>query len=145
MDTAEITLRPPDDLVERYNRLAEITGTTRASLMLEALEHCIDGLEYEHGLIKKVEDYRARRLETATLDELRESLGLGDEDILVSVGMTAEDTQAIARACVSGDSSMRGPSSVSPGSPLEEEARNDPGVPNKQEPPQFEGCGGSIR
>lgn len=117
MDTVEITLRPPDDLVERYNRLAEIAGTTRASLMLEALEYSIDGLEYEHGLIKKVEDYRAGRLETATLDELRESLGLGDEDILVSVGMTAEGTQAIARACVPGDSSMRDSSSVSPPGP----------------------------
>ena len=36
----------------------------------------IDRLEYEYGLLKKVEDYRAGRLETVTLDELEESLDL---------------------------------------------------------------------
>ena len=36
----------------------------------------IDRLEYEYGLLKKVEDYRAGRLETVTLDKLEESLDL---------------------------------------------------------------------
>lgn len=36
----------------------------------------IDRLEYEYGLLKKVEDYRVGRLETVTLDELEESLDL---------------------------------------------------------------------
>ena len=55
MATATAALRLPEDLAIRYDRL-----------------------EYEYGLMKKVEDYRAGRLETVTLDELEESLGLAD-------------------------------------------------------------------
>lgn len=43
--------------------------------MNEALEHSIDKLEYEFGLLKKVEDYRAGKLETCSLDEVCEALG----------------------------------------------------------------------
>lgn len=46
--------------------------------MTEALAAEIDRLEYECGILKDIEDYRAGRLETVTLDELEESLGLGD-------------------------------------------------------------------
>ena len=54
------------------------TGRTKTFYMTEALAAEIDRLEYEYGLLKKVEDYRAGRLETVTLDELEESLGLAD-------------------------------------------------------------------
>lgn len=37
-----------------------------------------DRLEYECGILKKVEDWRAGRLETASLDELEKSLGTRD-------------------------------------------------------------------
>ena len=40
------------------------------------LEHSIDKLEYEFRLLKKVEDYRAGKLETYSLDEVCEALGL---------------------------------------------------------------------
>ena len=46
--------------------------------MNEALTESIDRFEYEYGIMKKVEDWRAGRLETVTLDELEESLGLED-------------------------------------------------------------------
>ncbi|MFQ8745186.1 MAG: hypothetical protein ACLR82_05245 [Bifidobacterium longum] len=46
--------------------------------MNEALTESIDRLEHEYGIMKKVEDWRAGRLETVTLDELEESLGLED-------------------------------------------------------------------
>ena len=64
--------------VFRYDRLAKSTGRTKTFYMTEALAAEIDRLEYEYGLLKKVEDYRAGRLETVTLDELKESLGLAD-------------------------------------------------------------------
>ena len=60
---------------ERYNRLAKETGRSRSYYVNEALAAEIDRLEYEYGLMKKVEDFRAGRLETVTLDELEESLG----------------------------------------------------------------------
>lgn len=78
MATATATLRMPEDLAIRYDRLAKSTGRTKTFYMTEALAAEIDRLEYEYGLLKKVEDYRAGRLETVTLDELEESLGLAN-------------------------------------------------------------------
>ena len=51
-------------------------GRSREFLMSEVLEHSIDKLEYEFGLLKKVEDYHAGKLETYSLDEVCEALGL---------------------------------------------------------------------
>lgn len=76
--TATATLRLPEDLAIRYDRLAKSTGRTKTFYMTEALAAEIDRLEYEYGLLKKVQDYRADRLETVTLDELEESLGLAN-------------------------------------------------------------------
>lgn len=78
MATATAALRIPEDLASRYERLAKSTGRTKTFYMIEALAAEIDRLEYEYGLMKKVEDFRAGRLETVTLDELEESLGLAD-------------------------------------------------------------------
>lgn len=78
MATTTAALRMPEDLAIRYDRLAKSTGRTKTFYMTEALAAEIDRLEYEYGLMKKVEDYRAGRLETVTLDELEESLGLAD-------------------------------------------------------------------
>lgn len=78
MSTAITALRLPDVLASRYDRLAKATGRTKTYYMTEALKNSIDRLEYEYGLMKKVEDFRAGRLETVTLDELEESLGLAD-------------------------------------------------------------------
>lgn len=77
-DTRAVTLRMPEGLAARYDTLAKTTGRTKTFYMLEALNGSIDRLEYEYGLMKKVEDYRAGRLDTVTLDELEESLGLAD-------------------------------------------------------------------
>ena len=76
MATATAALRIPEDLANRYDRLAKSTGRTKTFYMTEALAAEIGRLEYEYGLMKKVEDFRAGRLETVTLDELEESLGL---------------------------------------------------------------------
>ena len=78
MATTTAALRIPEDLAARYSRLAESTGRTKTYYMVEALSESIDRLEYEYGILKKVEDFRAGRLETVTLDELEESLGLAD-------------------------------------------------------------------
>lgn len=78
MATATAALRIPEDLSARYDNLAKSTGRTKTYYMTEALAAEIDRLEYEYGILKKVEDWRAGRLETVTLDELEESLGLAD-------------------------------------------------------------------
>ena len=78
MATTALPVRVPSDLAARYDKLAKSTGRTKTFYVTEALEDAIDRLEYEYGLMKKVEDYRAGRLETITMDELEESLGLAD-------------------------------------------------------------------
>lgn len=78
MATATAALRMPEDLANRYDRLAKSTGRTKTFYMTEALAAEIDRLEYEYGLMKKVEDFRAGKLETVTLDELEKSLGLAN-------------------------------------------------------------------
>lgn len=78
MATAVTSMRIPTELNARYSRLAKETGRSKSFYVNEALAAEIDRLEYEYGLMKKVEDFRAGKLETVTLDELEESLGLAD-------------------------------------------------------------------
>lgn len=75
--TSTVMIDAPQELLARYDKLAETTGRSREFLMNEALEQSIDKLEYEFGLLKTVEDYRAGKLETYSLDEVCEALGLG--------------------------------------------------------------------
>lgn len=76
MATATAALRLPEDLAARYDRLAKSTGRTKTFYMNEALSSSIDRLEYEYGILQQVEDYRAGRLETYSLDEVRAHCGL---------------------------------------------------------------------
>lgn len=78
MATAVTSMRIPTELNARYSRLAKETGRSKSFYVNEALANSIDQLEYEYGLMKKVEDFRAGKVETVTLDELEESLGLAD-------------------------------------------------------------------
>ena len=78
MATTTAALRMPEDLAKRYDRLAKSTGRTKTFYMTEALSESIDRLEYEYGIIKDIEDYRAGRLKTYSLDEAGEMLGLDD-------------------------------------------------------------------
>ena len=71
-------IRLPEDLARRYDRLAKETGRTKTYYMTEALADSIDQLEYEYGILKQVEDFRAGRLETYSIDEVREHCGLED-------------------------------------------------------------------
>lgn len=78
MATATAALRIPEELSERYSRLAKATGRTKTYYMTEALSDSIDRLEYEYGILQQVEDWRAGRLKTYSLDEVGEMLDLDD-------------------------------------------------------------------
>ena len=78
MATAVTSLRIPTDLSERYNRLAKETGRSRSYYVNEALADSIDRFEYEYGILKDIEDYRAGRLETYGIDEVKAHCGLAD-------------------------------------------------------------------
>lgn len=76
--TTAVGLRISDELAQRYSNLAACTGRTKTFYLSQALKNEIDKLEYEYKLMKKVEDWRAGKLETVTLDELEKNLGLAD-------------------------------------------------------------------
>ena len=78
MATATAALRIPEELANRYDELAKSTGRTKTFYMTQALNDSIDKLEYEYGLLKQVEDYRAGRLKTYSLEEVKEHCGLVD-------------------------------------------------------------------
>lgn len=66
----------PVGLVKRYENLAKNTGHSRTYYFTKALEESIPKLEYQYGLLKKVEDYRAGRLDTVSIYELENYLYL---------------------------------------------------------------------
>jgi RHH-type transcriptional regulator, rel operon repressor / antitoxin RelB len=76
MTTATAALRIPKDLATRYDQLAKATGRTKTFYMTKALSESIDQLEYEYGILQQVEDYRAGKLETYSLEEVRAHCGL---------------------------------------------------------------------
>ena len=78
MTTVPTAVRLPADLVRRYDDLARATGRSRTFYVTEALEEAIQKLEFEYGILGKIEAYRAGRLDTVTLDEVEASLGLAD-------------------------------------------------------------------
>jgi RHH-type rel operon transcriptional repressor/antitoxin RelB len=78
MATAATALRVPEDLAARYEKLAKSTGRTKTFYMNEALADSIDRLEYEYGLLQQVEDYRTGKLETYSIEEVRQHCGLAD-------------------------------------------------------------------
>lgn len=78
MANAVTSMRIPAELNARYTALAEKTGRTRSFYLVKALSESIDRLEYEYGILKDIEDYRAGRLKTYSLDEVGEMLGLDD-------------------------------------------------------------------
>lgn len=51
MATATAAPRTPEDLANRYDRLAKSTGRTKTFYMTEALAAEIGRLEYEYGLM----------------------------------------------------------------------------------------------
>lgn len=59
----------------RRKHLGGVLATSVVALrILQDLAGRYDHLEYEYGLMQKVEEWRAGRLETASLDELEATL-----------------------------------------------------------------------
>lgn len=76
VNSVPTVVRLPVDLVKRYDNLAKKTGRSRAYFFTKSLEESISQLEYQYGLLKKVEDYRVGRLETISLGQLENHLCL---------------------------------------------------------------------
>ena len=73
-----IVVRLPTALEERLATLAEETGRTKSYHVREALEEYIQDMEDDCIAEKRLEDIRAGRSRTYTLEEVEAELGLGD-------------------------------------------------------------------
>lgn len=74
MNKVSISLRIDADLAARYEKLAKATERTKSFYIVKALEDSIEQLEYEYGLLKQVEDYRAGKLETYSFEDIKNAL-----------------------------------------------------------------------
>jgi RHH-type rel operon transcriptional repressor/antitoxin RelB len=68
-----ISLRLPDDVHDRLNRLAEKTKRTKSSFIKEMIETSLEEYEEAYLALERLNDKNARYLST---EELEEELGL---------------------------------------------------------------------
>lgn len=73
-----VSLRLPEDISSRLQSLAERTGRSKTFYMLEAIRDHLGDLEDLYLAEKRLEDVRAGRSKTYTLEEVERSLGLAD-------------------------------------------------------------------
>ena len=69
-------VRLPDETYERLEALADRTGRTVTYYIREAVEEHLDDLEDIYLAEKRLEDLRAGRSRTYTLEEVENRLGL---------------------------------------------------------------------
>ena len=70
------SIRLPEDIEERLEHLATQTGRSKKFYVMQAIEQQLDDLEDIYLAEKRLEDIRAGRSKTHTLDEVERDLGL---------------------------------------------------------------------
>lgn len=76
-----LTLRLPDDLNTRLNRLAESTSRPKSFYVRVLLEEHLSELEYVAGLDAEVEAMRRGEIEAQPMDELARDLGFDPAEL----------------------------------------------------------------
>lgn len=71
-----VSLRLPDDISERLQRLADLTGRSKSYYMIEAIGEHIDDLEDLYLAERELEDIRAGRSATTPLAEVMKRYGM---------------------------------------------------------------------
>ena len=75
---APVSLRLPDDVSERLERLAARTGRSKTFYMTEAIIEHLDDLEDIYLADKALEDIRSGKARTVPLEEVIREFDLGD-------------------------------------------------------------------
>lgn len=78
MALKSMTVRIEEELNDRLENLANETKRTKSFYVLEALTKSIDDIEDIYLAEKRLEDVRAGRSRTFTLEEVEDRLGLDD-------------------------------------------------------------------
>jgi RHH-type rel operon transcriptional repressor/antitoxin RelB len=73
-----VSLRLPEELKSRLERLSKLTGRSKTYYMIEAISEKLEDLEDLYLAEQRTLALRARRSRTYTLDEVEQRLGLVD-------------------------------------------------------------------
>lgn len=84
MSTGVVSVRLPNDLKERLDRLAEATGRPAAFYVREALSEHLDDIEWAYGVAAVAEEVRVGSLATRPIDALLEDLGMSRDQLSTS-------------------------------------------------------------
>lgn len=72
------SVRMSDETAEKLDKLSRLTGRSKSYYLREAIESSIDQLLYEYTLLSEVEEIRAGKAKTYSLEEVKAELGLED-------------------------------------------------------------------
>ena len=72
------SVRRSDKTAEKLDKLSRLTGRSKYYYLREAIESSIDQLLYEYTLLNEVEEIRAGKAKTYSLEEVKAELGLED-------------------------------------------------------------------
>jgi RHH-type rel operon transcriptional repressor/antitoxin RelB len=73
-----VSLRLPDELSARLDALAKKTGRTKSYYMIEAIQDRLSDLEDWYEAEWRMQERRAGRSKSSSLDEVEKRLGLED-------------------------------------------------------------------
>ena len=73
-----VSLRLPDEISHRLDRLSKETGRTKTFYMIQAIKEHLGNLEDLYLAEQRLIENRAGRSKTYTLDEVERDLGLAD-------------------------------------------------------------------
>lgn len=73
-----ISIRLPEKLEKRLDRLAAKTGRSKTYYVTEAIVEHLEDIEDSYLAAKRLEDVLKGKSKTYTLDEVRKDLGLDD-------------------------------------------------------------------
>ena len=72
------SVRMSDKTAEKLDMLSRLTGRSKSYYLREAIESSIDQLLYEYTLLNEVEEIRAGKAKTYSLEEVKAELDLED-------------------------------------------------------------------
>ena len=75
---AAVSIRLPDDIANRLNQLAALTGRSKSFYITEAILEHLDDLEDVYLAEQRLEYIRAGQSKTHTLEAVERELGLAD-------------------------------------------------------------------
>ncbi|NTW87751.1 MAG: ribbon-helix-helix protein, CopG family [Desulfobulbaceae bacterium] len=74
--TMPISLRLPDDIISRLQKLSQITGRSKTYYMIEAIREHLDDLEDLYLAEQRLLDHRAGKTQGVPLEEVMRRYGL---------------------------------------------------------------------